>query len=169
MLASTKPFLITTLRSVPPGTNGGVTPWGFLVSLLGGLLIGVAATISLLVQNPKCNGLSVAIGGVELPWWAAVVAVGGASGFVGSLVRRLHDFFTPSLIKLQTQIDSILGATLQQSLYSETKKKIVHSKATKEKDEKIVVVSGSDVLSNNAVNILSSTLVGAVTVWLAGP
>lgn len=84
MLSASPPVLITTLRTVPRGTNGGVSAWGLLVSLLGGLLVGSTTALSLAYQNPECAGLS--DGRWGLPWWALVIGVGGWSGLVGSLV-----------------------------------------------------------------------------------
>lgn len=63
------------------------------------------------------------------------------------------------------KIDSILGATLQESLYSESRKCIVHSRETKTDDEVIVRVAGRKVLSNNAVNILSSSGTALLVVY----
>jgi len=43
MLARRPPRLITTLRTVEPGTSGGITPEGVLASLGGAMAVGVAA------------------------------------------------------------------------------------------------------------------------------
>lgn len=40
ILSTSDPFLITTLKRVPKGTNGGVSGLGFMASLAGGLAIG---------------------------------------------------------------------------------------------------------------------------------
>lgn len=47
VLAKSDPFLITTWRRVPRGTNGGVSFPGLMVSGLGGLIIGFSYLISL--------------------------------------------------------------------------------------------------------------------------
>jgi uncharacterized protein (TIGR00297 family) len=41
MLSGSTPRLITTLRSVPAGTSGGVTPHGLIASLGGALMVGI--------------------------------------------------------------------------------------------------------------------------------
>ncbi len=45
MLSKEKPKLITTLKEVEPGTDGGITILGLLGGILGGLLIGIVAFI----------------------------------------------------------------------------------------------------------------------------
>ncbi|MEN6442606.1 MAG: DUF92 domain-containing protein [Methanoregula sp.] len=59
------PYMITTLKKVPIGTNGGVTSKGELVALLGGLLVSLVA----LALN------------VITPWMAVVCTI---AGFVGT-------------------------------------------------------------------------------------
>lgn len=66
------------------------------------------------------------------------------------------------------KIDSILGATLQESLYSLTRKKIVHTRIPKVDEEVIISVAGYNVLSNNAVNILSSSITASLIMWYFG-
>ena len=185
MLSSNPPRIITTLRTVPRGTNGGVSSWGLLVSLLGGLLVGVTSSLSLAYDNGKeCSELFDARWG--LPWWALVMGVGAWSGLVGSLVSPIYHLelgrtygsnktlatqvfaqLRQTLINLVPQVDSVLGATLQQSLYSSSRLKIVHSKTTKDDDDVVVPVAGSglNVLSNNGVNIISASGTAVAVIW----
>lgn len=93
------PRLITTLRPVPRGTNGGVSFPGLLASIAGGALIGVVYHLTSLVfiTGPQ----------PALQW--VVIPVGLFAGLFGSLV------------------DSLLGATLQFSGLNLVTGKIAHS------------------------------------------
>ena len=72
------------------GTNGGVSIVGLLVSLIGGLVVGIGhyLTLLMLVSTPVMIAAP--------PQWP-IVLVGAAGGLLGSL------------------IDSLLGATMQYS------------------------------------------------------
>ncbi|OAD79823.1 hypothetical protein PHYBLDRAFT_91853, partial [Phycomyces blakesleeanus NRRL 1555(-)] len=130
------PTLITTFKKVPPGTNGGVSPLGLAASIGGGAFIGLMGAICLAFESP-CHGFA----------WDIIV-LGSCAGLGGSL------------------IDSVLGATVQQTLYS-SKKKMVLNEASKEDGD---VISGHDILDNHQVNFLSSLLTssacGAVAYYL---
>jgi len=64
------PFMITTLKKVPIGTNGGVTLVGESVALLGGFLISLAALLL----------------GVITPWMLVVCTL---AGFVGTNIDSI--------------------------------------------------------------------------------
>ena len=128
------PHLITTWRKVPPGTNGGVTLVGVLCSIAGGLVVGVAYFITLLLFV-GCASFGDAMS------QSSVVVLGGLAGLWGSLV------------------DSILGATLQYSGYSEKASCVVHGPPS---GEDVKHISGLNILDNHAVNFLSS-LITAMT------
>ena len=97
-LSAQEPRLITTLRPVRKGTNGGVTVAGFLASMAGGLFIGVVF-YSAGVFSPSGNFAA------AVPQWQ-LIPVGLAAGLVGSI------------------IDSILGATVQFTGYNRETGKI---------------------------------------------
>ncbi|CAG8445510.1 6488_t:CDS:2 [Ambispora gerdemannii] len=133
------PILITTLKKVPPGTNGGVSPLGLVASLFGGFVIGIVAFVSL--------GLS---GGCDR-WMWELIPIASLAGFIGSLV------------------DSVLGATVQKTLYSEKSRKITYATTadkgvkviTADKGVKVItadkdvkVISGWDLLDNNQLLLL---------------
>lgn len=73
ILDPSAPRLCTTLRRVPPGTNGGVSLYGTAASLVGGLVVGAVAYFCV---PAEARGLS-------------LVAFGGACGVGGSLVDSL--------------------------------------------------------------------------------
>ncbi|TDL23380.1 hypothetical protein BD410DRAFT_820772 [Rickenella mellea] len=140
ILSRTPPILITTFQRVPPGTNGGMSVLGTLSSVLGGVLMGVTMSVSLLVQNQVCrsNWPSLTL---ELILWGAL------GGGFGSL------------------IDSFMGATIQRTRYSTTTKRILQDDTVVTDDVK--VVSGLNILTNNQVNLISSTVTAFLVAWLA--
>ncbi|KAI9069418.1 hypothetical protein FKP32DRAFT_1559649 [Trametes sanguinea] len=132
ILSRSPPILITTLKPVPPGTNGGLSLVGTLASLMGGLIMGVTMAVSLLVQSTACRSAWM---DVLLP----LVLWGTAAGGFGSL------------------LDSLLGATLQCTRFLNTTKRILTDEAgAPAPDADVKVVSGYDILTNNQVNLISS-------------
>ena len=129
-----KPRLITTFRPVPTGTNGGVTTVGVVCSAAGGAVIGLTHYLSLLLLWPEEGG-----GGGDMVDQFELVFVGAASGFLGSL------------------IDSLLGATLQFSGWSEKLGKVVSSPGPG-----VTHVTGADTLDNHSVNFLSSLITALI-------
>lgn len=81
-----KPILITTLKPVKPGTDGGVTRLGEGVSIGGSFVIGVLALVLGVIDINPDNAVMYVV-------WLLVVVLGGFGG---------------------TNFDSVLGATLQQ-------------------------------------------------------
>lgn len=90
VIGDADPFLITTGKRVPKGTNGGVSWIGLLVSVLGGLTVGVFHYVTVLYT------VDTAILQLAAPQWPIIV-IGSLGGLFGSL------------------LDSLLGATLQYS------------------------------------------------------
>ncbi|KZT11193.1 uncharacterized protein LAESUDRAFT_601882, partial [Laetiporus sulphureus 93-53] len=138
ILSRSPPILITTLKPVPPGTNGGMSAVGTLASLGGGLLMALTLVASLLIESSACRARWT---DVALP----VVCWGIAAGGLGSL------------------LDSLMGATIQRTRYSNTSKRILTDEGSESgADSDIKVVSGLDILTNNQVNLLSSIVVALV-------
>ena len=127
------PRLITTWRCVPKGTNGGVSAIGVLCSVAGGLVIGVAyfVTVLLFVDGSK----------FDYNWSSqlSVIAIASAAGLFGSLV------------------DSLLGATIQYSGYSPKLGKVIYSPLPG-----VEHISGLNILDNHAVNFVSSLITAVV-------
>lgn len=72
-LSRRQPRLLTTGQVVETGTSGGVSRLGTFVSLLGGVLIGLAAGVTAAGRRR----------------WRTLVIVGGAAGLAGSLFDSL--------------------------------------------------------------------------------
>jgi uncharacterized protein (TIGR00297 family) len=183
ILSSSQPRLITTWRTVPKGTNGGVTLWGLLAGGLGSLLIALAGLITL----PFCTIAPGPVSRVLMPgefrgWglddkaaWVVGMTVWGALGSV---------------------LDSILGALLQASVVERRSGKVVegegggrvlvHDVEGKGEDnvrlrkkgddggadvpklvESRTVVSGQDVLDNNQVNFLMAAIMSGGQILIA--
>ncbi|KAF9269395.1 hypothetical protein L218DRAFT_265238 [Marasmius fiardii PR-910] len=131
ILSKSRPILITTLRPVPPGTNGGMSLTGTIASITGGVIIGATMGACLVVENIKCRETWVALTLDMMKW-------GAFGGGVGSL------------------IDSFLGATVQQTRYNADEKKVLQDESTLKGPVKII--SGWNLLTNNQVNVVSSIL-----------
>ena len=146
--------MITTFRTVAPGTNvraylttrrvradvvtqGGITVFGTFVSLLGGQLISLLAAGRLYTENADCRRILLDYSNGQM---IRLLVVGALAGLGGSLV------------------DSLLGATLQRTLYDTERKMVVKTAQLERntaKDAKIVNIGGADVLSNNGVGFAS--------------
>ncbi|KAH8987186.1 integral membrane protein DUF92-domain-containing protein [Lactarius akahatsu] len=134
ILSSTPPILLTTLKTVPPGTNGALSLLGTGASIGGGMAMGWMMWAALSVENAACRDQTGDLFLLLLGW-------GAVAGGLGSL------------------LDSLLGATLQRTQYSITSKRILTDASIAPEDgSEVKDVSGVDVLSNNNVNLISSTL-----------
>jgi len=76
ILSKSEPFLITTFKRVPRGTNGGVSLLGLMVSLIGGLFCGLSFYLPMLFVNSNT------------PQWPILI-IGLISGLIGSLIDSL--------------------------------------------------------------------------------
>ncbi|XP_003692221.1 transmembrane protein 19 isoform X1 [Apis florea] len=90
VIASKDPFLITTLKRVPRGTNGGISWAGLFMSFLGGIIVGLSYYLTVLIT------VDTVVLQLATSQWPVII-IGGIGGFIGSV------------------IDSVLGATLQYS------------------------------------------------------
>lgn len=140
-----KPRLVTTWKRVPMGTNGGISLIGVACSAAGGAVVGTSYLLTLIIFWNEED-----FTGVDIYSQLHIVLVGALSGLAGSMV------------------DSILGATLQFSGYSEKLRRVVNSPGPG-----VVHVSGWNVLDNHTVNLLSSLLT-AIAIplswgWLVTP
>jgi uncharacterized protein (TIGR00297 family) len=140
IISQETPILITQpWRRVPPGTNGGITLLGTFWSFVGGAAIG-----ALTVLMDVVSGIFVASN--ILP----MVTLGAVSGLFGSLA------------------DSILGATLQSSLYDADKKLIYHANSDN-MPSSLERISGTNLMTNEQVNFVSSAMTAFLGGWIMGP
>lgn len=134
VLSPVAPRLITNGQLVTPGTSGGVTLWGMMASLAGGVFIGLFAF--LIIQ-----GASLARTGNWLGRDWPVVVLAGLAGLVGSVC------------------DSLLGATVQRIYWcpvceGQTERR-VHSCGSETTPQR-----GWAWLNNDRVNFLASAVGG---------
>jgi len=137
VLSTSPPRLITSPGTVvKPGTNGGVTPLGFVASGAGGLAVGFAFYVGGLLV-PLCTGRFELLFRFASQWPILVIGLG--AGLVGSL------------------IDSVLGATAQFSGYCSRRERMVSAPGPT-----VRRVSGVNFLSNSMVNFVSAVLCATV-------
>ncbi|CAE7091396.1 unnamed protein product [Rhizoctonia solani] len=143
ILSTTPPRLITTFATVPAGTNGAMSRTGTLASLAGGVIMGVAMLVSLLIESPACRG--------EIGSLAVSLILAGALGGLGG-----------------SALDSLIGATIQRTEFSDVSGSIItdDTKLRPRRDGEVKVIAGRDVLTNNQVNLVSSVVAGVLIGWL---
>ena len=170
ILALSPPRLITKpWMAVPRGTNGGVTAWGVLAGFLGAGVIGVAgAAVGL-----GCNALAGEGGrGASGSEWDWRRGSGGVRVGIGGLIAWVLAVAVWGT--LGSLLDSLLGALFQASVVETRTGKIVEGEGggkvlvvgsgsrsgkvaagddSGKKGSRRVLV-GSDLLSNNQVNLL---------------
>lgn len=133
VLSDEQPRLITTLKPVRKGTNGGVTLQGLLAATAGGLTIGLTFNVVGLL-TAECS-FDVALRQL------LIIPISATSGLLGSL------------------IDSLLGATLQFSGYCSVRKKVVSKRGpTVAKISGLTILDNDAV---NAVSVLLTTALTA--------
>lgn len=142
ILAKKPPRLVLPpFRSVPAGTNGALSIQGTLGSVIGGCLIGLVASITLVYfDNVACSFQAKEIIGKS-------VLLGTLGGFGGSA------------------IDSILGATLQRTWYHHNTKKVLVGRlpsSQRKGSKQWTIITGVDMLSNSAVNFISSAITSGI-------
>lgn len=140
ILSKSKPRLITQpWKSVPSGTNGGVTLNGFFWSAMGGAIIG-ASTV-----------LMDFISGIEIANAPSIILFSLTCGLVGSI------------------LDSLLGATVQQSYFDPDTKMVYQEEDKRPKTASLVVGYSMNILSNELVNLVSVVATTIVGGWVLGP
>jgi uncharacterized membrane protein len=90
ILSHSAPILITTFKTVYPGTHGAVSLGGTLASLGGGAIIGFTLAASLILESSKCREQWIDIVIVLFVW-------GTIAGGLGSLVSAYTQFRTAAV------------------------------------------------------------------------
>lgn len=141
ILSKSDPVLITSFKTVPRGTNGGVSHWGLFVSFVGGIFIGIFHYIAtlLFVDSDSLQ---------DSPAQFPLIFIGGIAGLFGSIV------------------DSYLGATFQFS--GQTKEGFIVEDPNEAVRK---ISGSFKILNNHSVNFVSCLItaivvpMGASTFW----
>ncbi|SFL26671.1 TIGR00297 family protein [Paenibacillus sp. 1_12] len=145
-LSRSLPRSIVSGRRVPAGTSGGITVAGLAASFCGGLLIGAAGWAF------TSTGWGQPIGGSS----AASIAVTTTMGFIGLLLLGALGGMAGSLS------DSWLGAVLQVMYRCPVCGKEIEINRHCN-DTQAVRIRGAVWMTNDAVNVISSAIGGAVS------
>jgi uncharacterized membrane protein len=138
VLAKNNPRLLTNpFRTVPVGTNGGISLAGCLFSLVGGFIVGLSYIVGNTIFCRSEHLINTSMMNIQLLLYCTLF------GLLGSL------------------IDSILGATLQFSGYDRERNVTVQKPGPS-----IERISGRNILSNNQVNLLSSFFTSVIAIWV---
>lgn len=86
ILSPSPPRYVLTGQPVPPGTNGGVSLYGLVMSAVGGTAISVVMVLTMLFEK-SCAGTR---------WATEMILFGTAAGFLGSLVSFFRLSLPPS-------------------------------------------------------------------------
>uniref|UniRef100_A0ACD5VVN6 Uncharacterized protein n=1 Tax=Avena sativa TaxID=4498 RepID=A0ACD5VVN6_AVESA len=133
VLSDEQPRLITTLKPVRKGTNGGVTLQGLLAAAAGGLTIGLTF-VAVGLMTAECSSEMALRQLLAIP-------ISAAAGLLGSL------------------IDSLLGATLQFSGYCSVRKKVVSKRGPTVTKISGMTILDNDAV--NAVSVLLTAVITA--------
>ena len=139
-------LILNGFKSVPKGINGAISGYGTICSIQGGLFISLVVII--------CNILRYGIFGFFkinkniMLIIVKILIIGGIIGFIGSF------------------IDSLLGQTVQLSIYNETKKCVIEKENEKEPKANgdLLKYYGQDILNNSGVNLVT----GIITALISG-
>ncbi|GAB2289244.1 hypothetical protein Dimus_023549 [Dionaea muscipula] len=124
ILSDDLPRLFTTMKRVKRGTNGAITKSGLYAAVVAGFMIGLTYVLYGLFDG-ECSQVEPVF----------VIVLSALLGLCGS------------------QLDSLLGATLQYSGYCRVNKRVVHRKIPTAKH-----ISGLELLGNDGVNVISTLL-----------
>ena len=142
-----QPILILHgFKTVPKGINGAISSFGTICSIQGGLFISLVVVICNIFRYGIFNFMKFDLRIIFIA--VKIFLVGGFIGFTGSF------------------IDSLLGQTVQLTIYNETKKCVIekdNEKEAKDNGDELKYY-GKDILNNSGVNLVT----GIVTALISG-
>lgn len=130
ILSKSDPFLITNFKTVPPGTNGGVSKAGLISGFIGASIIG-ALSLFVIEENRI----------LHLIYFSFV-------GLLGSVIDSILGAYLQASV-----VDKKDGLVLETLGGAKITKDYL-----KDPTHEYKTVSGADILSNNGVNILMATI-----------
>lgn len=138
-------LIINGFKTVPKGINGAISSYGTICSILGGLFISVIVVI--------CNIFRLGIlkfDKVIILISIKVIVIGGIIGFIGSL------------------IDSLLGQTVQLTIYNATKQCVIEKENEREAKENgdELKYYGKDILNNSGVNTITGLITALISAYI---
>ena len=145
--SKSNPILILQgFKQVPKGINGAISGYGTLCSIKGGLFISGVVVICNILRFGLLNFIKFDMNLFIICY--KIFILGGLIGFIGSF------------------IDSILGQTVQISIYNVTKKCMVEKENVEEykKNGDDLKYYGKDILNNSGVNLVT----GLITAFISG-
>lgn len=163
---NTEPLLITTLRRVPRGTNGGVTIDGFVAACIGGFIIGLCSYLSIILFIPT-TGHWAHTTSHQITWSTPQWPL-------------LHFCLYSGL--LGSALDSLMGATLQYTGYDHRRRRIVEceqqidpfgstlsSSSCDQSGSNLEHITGKDILDNHEVNLLMTIIMATIVPLIIMP
>ncbi|OTF83092.1 hypothetical protein BLA29_005109 [Euroglyphus maynei] len=150
---NTQPLLITTLRRVPRGTNGGVTIDGFVAACIGGFIIGLSSYLSIIMFIPTAGHWKQTTSH-HITWTTPQWPL-------------LHFCLYSGL--LGSTLDSLMGATLQYTGYDHHRRRIIEREqqidpygSTSDYSSNLEHITGRDILDNHEVNLLMTIIMATI-------
>ena len=141
-------LILEGFHRVPKGINGAISAYGTLCSIQGGLFISGISIISNIIRFGCINFIK----GEKTNFIICfkIFVLGGFIGFIGSF------------------IDSILGQTVQLSIYNVTKKCMVEKEHEEEykKNGDELKYYGKDILNNSGVNLVTGLITATISGYL---
>lgn len=136
ILSKSDPFLITSLKAVPPGTNGGVSKVGLLSGFIGASIIAAISVFT--IEENKI---------LHLIYFSFI-------GLLGSVIDSILGALLQASIvdkKVGLILETLGGAKLGENYLKDPK-------------FEFKTVSGADILSNNGVNVLMAATTTVISI-----